>query len=89
MFMGAWQKMKNLPLAYDPPEQSWRDWLLMLVLAAVGLLEGLLRSDIGWRLIVVGVAVVAPVVVPWARAHPLTATLGRVSAVTPCCTSTC
>ena len=47
----------------------------MLVLAAVGLLEGLLRSDIGWRLIVVGVAVVAPVVVPWARAHPLTATL--------------
>ena len=47
----------------------------MLVLAAAGLLEGLLRSDIGWRPIVVGVAVVAPVVVPWARTHPLTATI--------------
>ena len=47
----------------------------MLVLAAAGLLEGLLRSDIGWRPIVVGVAIVAPVVVPWARAHPLAATL--------------
>ncbi len=47
----------------------------MLVLAAAGLLEGVLRSDIGWRPIVVGVAVVAPVVIPWARAHPLASTL--------------
>ena len=63
----------NLPL--DPPEQSWRDWLLMLALAAAGLLEGLFRPDVGWRPIVVSVAVIAPVVVPWARAHPLAAAI--------------
>lgn len=75
MFAGPLQRLRELPLAFDPPEQSWRDWLLMLALAAAGLLEGLLRSDVGWRPIVVGVAVVAPVVVPWARAHPLAAVI--------------
>ena len=47
----------------------------MLALAAAGLLEGLFRPDVGWRPIVVSVAVIAPVVVPWARAHPLAATI--------------
>ena len=64
-----------MPLALDPPEQSWRDWLLTFALAAAGLLEGFLRSDVGWRPVVIGVAVVAPLVIPWARAYPLPATI--------------
>ena len=62
-------------MALDPPEQSWKDWLLMFVLVAASLLEGLLRADIGWRPVVVGVAIVAPLVIPWARAYPLPATI--------------
>ena len=64
-----------MPLALDPPEQSWRDWLLMFALVAASLLEGFLRSDVGWRPVVVGVAIVAPLVIPWARAYPLPATV--------------
>ncbi len=67
--------MWELPLALEPPEQSWRDWLLMFALVAAGLLEGFLRSDVGWRPVVVGVAIVAPLVIPWARAYPLPATI--------------
>ena len=75
MFWGTLRMLGRLDLPLDPPGQSWRDWLLMLALAAFGLLEGSLRSDVGWRLIVVGVAVVAPVVIPWARTHPLAASV--------------
>lgn len=73
MFAGALQRLLGLPLSLDPPEQSWRDWLLMLALVVAGLLEGILRSDLGWRPVVTGVAVIAPLVVPWARAYPLPA----------------
>ena len=69
------QRLWELPLALDPPEQSWRDWLLALALAAAGLAEGLLRSDLGWRPVVIGTAIVAPLVIPWARAYPLPATV--------------
>ena len=75
MFAGALQRLLGLPLSIDPPEQSWRDWLLMLVLVVAGLLEGILRPELGWRPIVTGVAVVAPLVTPWARAYPLPAVL--------------
>ena len=69
------QRLLGLPLSPDPPEQSWRDWLLMLVLVVAGLLEGILRPELGWRPVVTGVAVVAPLVTPWARAYPLPAVL--------------
>ena len=75
MFAGALQRLLGLPLSLDPPEQSWRDWLLMLALVVAGLLEGILRPELGWRPVVIGVAVVAPLVIPWARAYPLPATI--------------
>ena len=75
MFAGALQRLLGLPLSMDPSEQSWRDWLLMLVLVIAGLLEGVLRADLGWRPIVLGVAVISPLVIPWARAYPLPATV--------------
>ena len=73
-----WARCKGcggLPLALDPPEQSWRDWLLMFGLGAASLLEGFLRPDIGWRPVAVSVAIVAPLLIPWARAYPLPATI--------------
>ena len=69
------QRWLELPLALDPPEQSWRDWLLMLTLVVFGLVEGLLRPDVPWRPVVIGVAVVAPLVILRARAYPLAATI--------------
>ena len=67
------RRLSELHLAIEPPEQSWRDWLLMLALVVWGLLEGMLRSDVPWRPVVVGVAMVAPLVVLRARAYPLPA----------------
>ena len=75
MFAGALQRLLGLPLSMEPPEQSWRDWLLMLALVVAGLLEGILRPELGWRPVVTGVAVIAPLVIPWARAYPLPATV--------------
>ena len=47
----------------------------MFALVAASLVEGFLRSDVGWRPVAVGVAIVAPLVIPWARAYPLPATV--------------
>ena len=47
----------------------------MFALVVASLLEGFVRSDVGWRPVVVGVAIVAPLVIPWARAYPLPATI--------------
>ena len=47
----------------------------MLALVVAGLLEGILRPELGWRPVVTGVAVIAPIVIPWARAYPLPATV--------------
>ena len=69
------QRLLGLPLSMEPPEQSWRDWLLMLALVVAGLLEGILRPELGWRPVVTGVAAIAPLVIPWARAYPLPATV--------------
>ena len=69
------QRLLELPLALDPPEQSWRDWLLMITLVVFVLVEGILRPDVPWRPVVIGIAIVAPLVILRARAYPLAATI--------------
>ncbi|MEH1017106.1 sensor histidine kinase [Micromonospora sp. CPCC 206060] len=55
-----------------PPRRGWRDWALVAVLAAAGLLEGLVRSDLPSPAVVpvlIGVGLTA--VLLWRRTRPL------------------
>ncbi len=75
MFIGSRQRLWELPSALDPPERSWRDWLLACALIVASLLEGLFfSSGIEWQPAVFSVAIAAPLATPWGRAFPLQAT---------------
>ncbi|GAA2953979.1 histidine kinase [Microbacterium schleiferi] len=54
-----------------PPRRVWRDWMLLAVVAASAVAEGILTPDLMNPLLsVAAVLVVAPTVL-WRRAHPL------------------
>ncbi|MFB6525153.1 MULTISPECIES: sensor histidine kinase [unclassified Streptomyces] len=59
------------PRATDAPERVSRDWVLVGVLIATALLEGVLRDDVAWRPFATSVAVGLAPVVLWRRTHPL------------------
>ncbi len=59
------------PAAPDPPARVWRDWALVGVLLVVAVLEGLLRTDVVWRVVSLALAVVTIVALLWRRTHPL------------------
>lgn len=63
------------PAVPDPPVRVWRDWLLVGVLLAVALAEGLLRTDVVWRPVAILVGVGAVVSLLWRRTHPLAVVL--------------
>jgi hypothetical protein len=73
------------PRAPQPPARVWRDWVLVAVLVATAILEGIFRQDVIWRpvALVLAVALVFPLL--WRRTHPLAAvavTFGVLIAVT-------
>ncbi|MFE6814054.1 sensor histidine kinase [Streptomyces sp. NPDC057677] len=59
------------PRATDAPERVSRDWVLVGVLIAAALLEGVLRDDVAWRPFATILAVGLAPVVLWRRTHPL------------------
>ena len=59
------------PRAPDPPRRVWRDWVLVGVLVALAIAEGLARDDIPWRPFAVAVQLVPIVALLWRRTHPL------------------
>ena len=59
------------PRAAEPPEQVWRDWVLVGAVMVTALLEGALRGDVTWRPFVTIVAVGLAPVLLWRRTHPL------------------
>ncbi|MFD9242476.1 sensor histidine kinase [Streptomyces sp. NPDC059556] len=63
------------PRATDAPERVSRDWVLVGVLMAAALLEGVLRDDVAWRPFATIVAVGLAPVVLWRRTHPLACVL--------------
>jgi signal transduction histidine kinase len=48
-----------------------RDWLLVALLVASAVLEGVLRQDVIWRPVVVLLALALPFLLPWRRTRPL------------------
>ena len=67
-FRSAW----NAPAASPPPPgRVWRDWVLVGVLAALVVLEGVLRTDVPWRWLWVAVLVALVPTLLWRRSLPL------------------
>jgi signal transduction histidine kinase len=49
----------------------WRDWALVAVLVPTAVLEGILRTDVAWRPVALGLAVALVFPLLWRRTHPL------------------
>ena len=61
------------PREANPPRRVWRDWVLVGVLGALAIVEGLTRDDISWQLFSVTIQLVPIVALLWRRTHPLAA----------------
>ena len=59
------------PRAPQPPVRVWRDWVLVAVLLATAVLEGLLRDQVVWRPVALVLAVGLVWTLLWRRTHPL------------------
>ena len=59
------------PREPDPPRRVWRDWVLVGVVLALAIAEGLTRDDLLWRPVSVTVQLVPIVALLWRRTHPL------------------
>jgi len=59
------------PRVPDPPVRGWRDWAFVAALVPVAIVEGLLRDDLVWRVLSVGVAFALLPTLLWRRTHPL------------------
>jgi signal transduction histidine kinase len=49
----------------------WRDWALVAVLVPTAVLEGILRTEVAWRPVALGLAVALVFPLLWRRTHPL------------------
>ncbi len=63
------------PRPADAPPTGRLDWLLVGVFAAAAVVEGLVRPDVTWRLLVTVLALALAPALLWRRGHPLVAAL--------------
>ncbi len=59
------------PRAPGAPARVWRDWVLVAAVVVGALVEGILRADLPWRPLVVGLAVAIAPTLLWRRTSPL------------------
>ena len=68
LLRSAWSAPAAVP---PPPRRVWRDWVLLVVVATLAVVEGILRTDLTQPVVsVLGVVVIAPTVL-WRRTRPL------------------
>jgi signal transduction histidine kinase len=58
------------PRVSDPPRRVWRDWTLVALLVPVSVIEGLLRTELEWRVVSTIVALGLIPTLLWRRTHP-------------------
>ena len=75
MLTRAIRTVLAVPRAPDPPVRVWRDWVLVAGFAVAAVLEGIFRTDLAWRPVVVLVALAIVPTLLWRRTHPLGAVL--------------
>lgn len=68
---GLIRSIWNEPGPPDPPARVWRDWVLVAVLVPAAVFEGLLRDDVPYRPLAIGLTVVVLLTLLWRRTHPL------------------
>jgi signal transduction histidine kinase len=59
------------PRSPHPPTRVWRDWALVVVLVPLAVLEGLLRPELPWRVVSVGLVLALIPTLLWRRTRPL------------------
>lgn len=64
-----WAEPRATP---PPPARLWTDWALVVLLVPVGVLEVLLRHDLGWPVVAFILGVPSIFALLWRRTHPLT-----------------
>lgn len=64
------------PAPPDPPVRVRRDWVLVGVVGAALLIEGLVRPDLPWRWLQVAAALALVPTLLWRRTHPLLPVVG-------------
>ena len=64
-----WAEPRATP---PPPARVWTDWVLLVLLVPVGLLEVFLRHDVGWPVVAFILGVPSIFALLWRRTHPLT-----------------
>lgn len=57
--------------APDADDRSWLDGALIVLLMALGLLDGLLSGDVGWPWVAIPLMVITPIVLFWRRSSTL------------------
>ena len=63
-----------VPRAPEPPKRSLWDWLLVLLLIGLGVLEGLFgQEEVTWHPAVLTLALLLPITLLWRRSHTLAA----------------
>ncbi|RSM91552.1 two-component sensor histidine kinase [Kibdelosporangium aridum] len=68
---GLLRSLYDEPSPTRPTPRAWRDWALVGLIVSIAVLEGLLRTDLSWRVVSILVAVgLAPTLV-WRRTRPL------------------
>ena len=71
MLINALRSLWAEPREPNPPRRVWRDWLLVAVLVALALLEGITREELVWRQLSVPIHLLPIVMMLWRRTHPL------------------
>ena len=64
-----WAEPRATP---PPPARVWTDWVLLVLLVPVGVLEVFLRDDLGWPVVAFILGVPSIFALLWRRTHPLT-----------------
>jgi len=64
-----WAEPRATP---PPPARVWTDWVLLVLLVPVGVLEVFLRHDVGWPVVAFILGVPSIFALLWRRTHPLT-----------------
>lgn len=81
---GLLRSVWNAPSAVPPPRRRvWRDWVLLGMIVALAVVEGILRTDLGEPVVsVITVLAIAPTVL-WRRTRPLLMLVIAVAIATP------
>lgn len=71
VLINAFRSFWAEPREPDPPPRVWRDWVLVGVVLALAIAEGMTRDELPWRPISATVQLVPIVALLWRRTHPL------------------